>query len=156
MLGTFYGCWINDITLEVWCHTRMHAHALTHTHALPHAHTHTLFGFHWFGHWLLTYSAPWQSPNQWWLIIPPAQQNCWGVYWFHSVRPSVRLSVSPSVRPHPSHVPPAFCVHSVAPTVLVGSISYLYILSNNFRRCVACKVSCKISKFEFLAFFKNL
>ena len=64
-----------------------------------------------------------------------------GVYWFHLVRPSVR---------------PAFRVRSVAPTVLVGSISYLYILSSNFRRCVACIVYCKISKFELLAIFLNL
>ena len=49
-----------------------------------------------------------------------------GVCWFLSVCPSVRLSVF------------------VAPTVLVGSISYLYIVSNNFRRCVSCKVDCKI------------
>ena len=55
-----------------------------------------------------------------------------------------------------SHCPsilPASCVSSVAPIGLVGSISYLYILSSNFRRCVACKVSCKISKFEVLAIF---
>ena len=57
---------------------------------------------------------------------------------------SFRPSICPSVRP-------ASCVRSVAATVLVGSISYLYILSSNFRRCVACNVSCKISKFEFLA-----
>ena len=63
-----------------------------------------------------------------------------------SLRPSVRLSVRPSVRP-------ASRVRSVAPTVLVGSISYLYILSSNFRRYVACKVSGKFSKFVFLAFF---
>ena len=50
-------------------------------------------------------------------------------------------------------------VHSVAATVLVGSISYLYILSSNFSRCVACKISCKIrifgkfSKFVTLSFF---
>ena len=75
------------------------------------------------------------------VIIPPAQRSCWGVYWFHSVRPSVH----PSVRP--SRIHPASRVCSVGPTVLVGSISYLYILSSNFRRCVACKVSCKISKF---------
>ena len=60
--------------------------------------------------------------------------------------PSVCLSIRPSVRP-------ASRVCSVAPTVLVGSISYLSILSSNFRRCVTCKVSCKISKFEFLANF---
>ena len=42
---------------------------------------------------------------------------------------------------------------SVVPTVLVGSISYLYMLSSNFRRCVACKVSCKIWIFgNFLKF----
>ena len=39
---------------------------------------------------------------------------------------------------------PASRVCSVAPTVLVGSISYLYILSGNFRRRVACKFTCKI------------
>ena len=62
----------------------------------------------------------------------PCTTKLLGVYWFHSVCLSVR---------------PASRVRSVAPTVLVGSISYLYILSSNFRRCVACKVSCKISKF---------
>ena len=50
---------------------------------------------------------------------------------------------------------PTSRVHSVAPTVLVQSISYLYLLSSNFRRCVVCKVSCKISKCEFLAIFSN-
>ena len=62
---------------------------------------------------------------------------------------SVRLSVvRPSV-PRPSHVRPASHVRSVAPTILVESISYLHILSSNFRRFVACQVSCKMSKFEF-------
>ena len=32
------------------------------------------------------------------LIIPPEQQSCWGLYWFHSVRLYVRPSVRPSVR----------------------------------------------------------
>ena len=63
-----------------------------------------------------------------------------------SLRPSIRPSVLPSVRP-------TSCVRSVAPTVLVGSISYLHILSSNFRRCVTCKISCKILKFEFLVNF---
>ena len=44
-------------------------------------------------------------------IIPPEQRSCWGVYWFHSVRPSVcpsvRLSVRPSVRP--SRLPCPLC-----------------------------------------------
>ena len=64
---------------------------------------------------------------------PPNTTKLYIVYWFHSVRPSVH----PSIRPA-SHV------HSVAPTVLLGSISYLYILPSNLWRCVACKVSCKI------------
>ena len=57
------------------------------------------------------------------------------------------LSICPSVHP-------TSCVCSVAPTVLVGSISYLYILLSNFRRCVTCTVYCKIIKFEFLAIFQ--
>ena len=60
----------------------------------------------------------------------------------NSPKTSVRLSVRPTS-----------CVRSVAPTVLVGSISYLYILISNFRRCVTCKVSCKIWIFgSFLKF----
>ena len=72
----------------------------------------------------------------------PRTRKLWGVYWFHSVRLSVHLSVRL-----------AFRDRSVAPTVLVGSISYLYILSSNLRRCVMCTVSCKIAKFQFLAIF---
>ena len=59
---------------------------------------------------------------------------------------SLHLSVRPSFRPA-SHV------GSVAPTVLVGSISYSCILSRHFRRCVTYKSSSKISKFVFLAIF---
>ena len=33
------------------------------------------------------------------IIITPAQRSCWGVYWFHSVHPCVRPSVSPSCIP---------------------------------------------------------
>ena len=69
------------------------------------------------------------------------------VYWFHSILPSVHLSVRPSIY-YASHV------RSVVPTVLVGSISYLCILSSNFSRCVACnKVSHKILKLEIWQFF---
>ena len=67
----------------------------------------------------------------------------------NSPKTSVRQSVCASVCP-------ASRVRFVGPTVLVGSISYLHILFSNFRRCVACKASCKISKFEFLAFLKKL
>ena len=74
-------------------------------------------------------------------VISLGDLNCSVVCWFHSVRPSVR---------------PASRVRSVAPTVLVGSISYLHILSSNFRRCVVCKFFGKISKFKFFAIFQNL
>ena len=75
------------------------------------------------------------------IIIPPAQKSCWGVYWFHSVRRSVRPFVL-----RPSRIRPTSRVHSVASTVLVGSISYLYILSSNF----------SVSYAKFLAKFQNL
>ena len=65
-----------------------------------------------------------------------------GLYWFHSGR----LSGRPSVRP-------ASRVCSVAPIFLVGFTSYLCILSSNFKRCAVYRVSCKFSKFEFLAIF---
>ena len=47
-------------------------------------------------------------------------------------------------------------VCSVSSTILVGSILYLYILSSNFRRYVACKVCFKIQQFEILANSLNL
>ena len=64
-----------------------------------------------------------------------------GVYWYHLVRLSV-------------------CGHnrarSVSSTILIGSISYLHILSSNLRTCVVCNAHFKISKFEILAYFLNL
>ena len=61
-----------------------------------------------------------------------------GVYWYHLVR----LSVCGQNR-----------VRSVSSTILIRSISYLHILSSNFRRCVACNACFKIKKFEILANF---
>ena len=52
-----------------------------------------------------------------------------GVYWFHVICPSVCGQNR---------------VRSVSSTILAGSISYLRILSSNFRGCVACKGYCKI------------
>ena len=47
-------------------------------------------------------------------------------------------------------------VHSVPSTILIGSISYLLILSSNLRRCVACNTRYKILIFEILTIFLNL
>ena len=80
-------------------------------------------------------------------VIPPHNEVV-GVGGYIGFTPSVRPSVRLSVR--------ASRARFVAPTVLVGSISYLCILSTNFRRCVPWKVYSKISKFEFLAIFWNL
>ena len=74
---------------------------------------------------------------------PPPNILCWRYIGFTlSFHPSVSLSVHPTSD-----------VHSVAPTVLSGSSSYLYILSSNFRRCVLCKVSCKVGNFNFVLFW---
>ena len=68
----------------------------------------------------------------------PPQRSWKGVYWIH-----VRLS--------------AVCgqnrVRYVISTIFAGSISYLHILLNNLRKCVACKVVSGVffPNFEFLA-----
>ena len=72
-------------------------------------------------------------------LYPPLQRSWEG---------GILVSPCPSVRPS---VCGQNCVRSVSSTILVGSISYLHILSSNFRRCVACNVCFKIEKFEILA-----
>ena len=75
-------------------------------------------------------------------------QHSWCLFNLQSYSLSVHVSVHPSVHPA-SH----FC--SVAPTVLAGSISYSYILSSNFRRCVRhVKLLAKFKTFNFCQFFK--
>ena len=64
-----------------------------------------------------------------------------GLYWYHLVRLSV-CGQNP--------------VRSVSSTILIGSISYLHILSSNFRRCVAYNSRFKILKFVILVNFLNL
>ena len=80
------------------------------------------------------------------LLYPPLQCS-WGGYtgFTLSVCPYVRLSVCGQNR-----------VRSVSSTILVGFISYLHILSSNFRRCVACNACFKIQNFEIFANSLNL
>ena len=61
------------------------------------------------------------------LLYPTHNEVVWGVYWFHSVRPSVCLSVRPASR-----------VRSVASTVQDGFFPYLVQMINRMRGCVAC------------------
>ena len=89
---------------------------------------------------LLIEFQPCKCSSTTWRILhfyTPLTTKLLGVYWFHCIRPSLRLSIRSTSR-----------VRSVAPTVLVGSISYLYIIW-----CVTCRGSCKCSKFAFLAIF---
>ena len=77
------------------------------------------------------------------LIIPPASTKLKGGI-LVSPCPSVCLSVCGQNR-----------VRSVSSTILIGSISYLHILSSNLRRCVACNAHFKIQKFKnYGEFFK--
>ena len=94
------------------------------------------------GRLTLTFKVKFNLKVEIYLIIPPASTKLkGGVYWFHLVR----LSVCGQNR-----------VPSVSSTILMGSISYLHILSSNFRRCVTCNVCFKILKFEILANSFNL
>ena len=77
-------------------------------------------------------------------LLYPALQRSWKGGILVSPCPSVRLSVCGQNR-----------VRSVSSTILIGSISYLHILSSNLRRCVACNARFKIQKFEILANFLN-
>ena len=64
-----------------------------------------------------------------------------------SLRPSICSSVHPSV--HPPRIPCLLCSAYSS-----GWIHFIFnILLCNFRKCVASKISCKISKLKFLAIF---
>ena len=91
------------------------------------------------------------SWNTYTIIIPLALTKLKGGY--TGFTSSVRLSVHRYVR---LSVCGQNGVRSVSYTILTGSISYVHMLSSNFRRCVVCKGYGKIKKIEFLANFLNL
>ena len=68
---------------------------------------------HMFSFWWNTKFECWQFFKS---LYPPHNEVVGGVYWFHSVRPSVRLSVRPSVRlsvrpsVRPSRMPCPLCI----------------------------------------------
>ena len=78
------------------------------------------------------------------IFIPPLQRS-WKGGILVSPCPSVRLSVCGQNR-----------VRSVSSTILIRSISYLHILSSNFRRCLTCNICFKMQKLEILANSLNL
>ena len=82
------------------------------------------------------------------VIIPPAQRSCcggWGVYWFHSVRPSVRPR--PSV-PCPSHIPCPLCSFFSS-----GWIHFIFIhLIKQLQK--VCRVQSFLQHLKFWQFFK--
>ena len=75
------------------------------------------------------------------------------VYWFHYIRPSVCPSVRPSFHPSvcPFHIPCLLCSAYSSGWI---HVIFIYILSSNFRKCVACKVPSKILNLNFRQFFK--
>ena len=82
-----------------------------------------------------TWGYPTDFPVSLIIIFPPASKLKEGFTGFTPVR----LSVCGQNR-----------VRSVSSTILIGSISYLHIISSNFRRCVACKVCFKTQKGKIL------
>ena len=57
--------------------------------------------------WWMVQHCGWHN-LLWVSLYPPHNEVVGGVYWFHSVRPSVRQSVRPSV-PRPSRIPCPLC-----------------------------------------------
>ena len=92
--------------------------------------------------WLTHFSQKSRQSSIW----SYSRQRSWWVGWgiLVSLCPSVCLSVC---RPNG--------VRSVFFIILVGSISYLHILSTNFRRCVACRAVFRIPQFDFCHFFNQ-
>ena len=86
------------------------------------------------------------------MMIPPAslKLKVWYTDFTLTIPPSLHLSVRLSICPS---VCGQIGVRSVFSTILATSVSHLHILSSDFKRYVICKFVCKISKFEFLAFF---
>ena len=92
----------------------------------------------------------WYTPLSWTIL---SEQNNLHLFLSQHICVFSKMSV-------PLSVPLSVCgqnlVRSVSSTIPGRSISYLYILSTNFRRCVACWVLWKILKFEFFAISSNL
>ena len=80
------------------------------------------------------------------VFIPPASKKVERGYAVFTL--SICLSVHVSICAQN-------CVRSVSSTILVGSSSYLHILSSNFRRCVSCKVCFNIRRFQILQNYLN-
>ena len=102
-----------------------------------------------FDDWRWKYCSSDSDSNKFSHYTPLLNELEGGVHWFHLVRPSVHLSVRLSVSGQNR-------VCSVSSTILTGSISYLDILSTNFRRCVMSYFFFNSKIFIFGNFFETV
>ena len=83
----------------------------------------------------------------------PTQQSCWGVYWFHSVRPSVLLSIHLSQIPCPLcsthssgwiHFIFIYLIKQIQKVRRVESLSRIHkiLIFRNFVKFVTLNLSC--------------
>ena len=102
--------------------------------------------------YLLDRLSKFVAKNQMWSLTVELNDKFWALQFTYATSNICQRII---LAPHNEvSVLPASGVHYVAPTVLVGSISYLHIGSSNFRKCVACRIVYKIwnfAKLEFLA-----
>ena len=95
--------------------------------------------------WVVFFMLYWNQAKicmNWMFFIPPLQRS-WKGGFLNSPCPSFCPSIYGRNRG---------C--SVSSTILTRSVSYLHILSSNFRRCVVCKFIAKFQKLKFRQIFQ--
>ena len=150
------GTWLSDISIVLYCVT--HQELLTfRTHMLWKGSAlvyNTMLHSHMFYLCLYNWPTIMHFPSTFWYThrcdIHSNSNKYYYTPRFNEVeRGGILVSPCPSV--HPS-----VCPSVLSSTILIESISYLYILSSNFRRCVVYNFCFKIKKFEMLANSLNM